>query len=465
MLIVLFGLQNLLTAQTYYEVERLPVNTSFNEMAPFIYKNGIIFSSDRKNDIVLVTVDLQGNYLYNLYFTEKKSNRNWTRANILSKELINRYNQSSASITADGSTLYYTATTSATEKIGDRLKDTLTNGIFIASLNAGEWGSVTEFPYNNPAYDVGTPCITPDGKRLYFASRNPSGFGGYDIYFSDKNSNNWSFPVNLGPNINTSENEVYPFIFDNNRLYFSSRGHKGKGGMDILFSDYVGDEWTRAIVMPEPFNSEFDDFTFVANASMDTGYFTSNRTGSDDIFRFVSTIPSFTDCKPQVIEEFCYYFEETGTINLDTTTLEYEWDLGDGTKIKATTTEHCYKEPGFYLIQLNVIDTLTGTVTRNETSYDLQIDRMEQTFILSADTAVINEPIEFNASMTNIKKFDVLNYYWDFGDGSFGTGIQNLHKYSKPGKYTVKLGVTGDVTNTDQKACVTKLIVIQKKME
>lgn len=462
----MLGLHNLLSAQTYFEAERLPFNTSYNEMAPVIYNNGLIFSSDRKNEFVIVTVDLSGNYLYNLYFAEKKSGKNWSRSSLFSKNLLDRYNQSAVSITADGKTLFYTATVNATEKMGDRLTtDTLTNGIFIATLNGDSWGSVIQFSNNNAGYDVGYPCITPDGKRLYFASRNPSGYGGYDLYYSDKTDNMWDSPVNLGSTINTAENEVFPFIFNNNRLYFASRGHGGFGGIDIFYSDYQNGEWKRPVGMPEPFNSESDDFGFVSTPLMDTGYFTTNRRGSDDIYRFVSTFPIFTECTTQVNEEFCYFFEEAGTISLDTTTLKYEWDLGDGTKVQEISTEHCYKEPGFYFIQLNVIDTLTGTISKNEASYDLTVERMEQPFVTSIDTGFVDQDIQFDASMTNIRKFTVQNYYWDFGDGSVGNGLKISHKYSKPGNYLIKLGVTGNVGDGSQMACSTKQIVIILKRE
>jgi hypothetical protein len=460
-LFALLGLTNILEAQSYYKADRLPFNTSYNEMAPVIFNNGLIFSSDRKNEVVVVTVDLSGNYLYNLYFSENKNGKSWSRPDLFSKDLLNQYNQSSVSITADGKTLYYTATTNATQKMGDKLTtDTLTNGIYIATRVKDGWSSVVEFPYNNAAYDVGYPSITPDGKRLYFASRNPEGFGGYDLYYSDINGSSWDTPVNLGPNVNTPENEVFPFIFDQNRLYFASRGLGGLGAMDIFYSDLLNGEWSKPIDMPEPFNSTADDFGLVSTSLMDTGYFTSNRRGNDDIYRFVSTFPVFPDCKPQVNEQFCYYFEEAGTVDLDTTSFKYEWDLGDGTKVQSVTTEHCYKEPGFYSIQLNVIDTLTGNIDKNQASYDLLIERLEQAFITSVDTAFVNQEIQFDASMTNIKKFSVQNYYWDFGDGTLGSDLKIIHKYIKPGVYIIKLGVTGESGDSNQKACVTKQIVI-----
>jgi hypothetical protein len=376
-------------------------------------------------------------------------------------DLLERYNLGSASISPDGNKIYYTATTNAVKGIGDKLTiDTLTNGIFIGTLTAGDWTSIEEFPYNNPGYDVGYPCISSDGKKLFFASRNPAGFGGYDIYYSVKTGNKWNTPVNLGPEINTAENEVFPYIFHDNRLYFASRGHQGQGGLDLFYSEYMDGSWGHPVNLPEPFNSRFDDFAFVSNTIMDTGFFVSNRKGSDDIFRFVSTIPIFTECPSQIIEDFCYHFEEGKTIDLDTTTLKYEWDLGDGTKIQEFAADHCYKEPGYYLVQLNFIDTLTGIINKNMASYDLLIERAEQAFITSADTGNIDMEIQFDALNSNIKKFTVQNYYWDFGDGNLGTGSKIVHKFTKAGDYIIRLGLTGNESDSQQKACVTKKIVI-----
>jgi hypothetical protein len=465
-LFFLICLNTLLTAQIYYKVERMPFNTSNSEMGPVIYKNGLIFSSNRKNDVVIVVTDQSGSFLYNLYFAEKKSENKWSKPGLFSKNLIQKYNEGSVSVTADGKTVFFTATTNASKSIGDKLTgDTLTNGIFIGTKGNDDWTSIVEFPYNNKGYDVGYPCISEDGNKLYFSSRNPDGHGGYDIYCSEKSGNTWQTPVNLGNEINSAENEVFPYIFHDDRLYFASRGHGGHGGLDLFYSDLIDGKWARPVNLPEPFNSTFDDFAFVSNTLMDTGYFVSNRKGNDDIFRFESTLPVFVNCNPQVNEEFCYHFEEAKTINLDSTTLKYEWDLGDSTKIQQVIADHCYKEPGYYMIQLNFIDTLTGTITKNAASYDLLIERIEQPFITSVDTGYVDQEIDIDAVNSNIKKFTIQNYYWDFGDGDLETGSKLLHKYVKQGEYIIRLGVTGNESDNSQKACVTKKIVILRKKE
>jgi len=225
----------------------------------------------------------------------------------------------------------------------------------------------------------------------------------------------------------------------------------------------LGDEWSKAVNMPPPFNSKADDFAFVSNAEMDTGYFASSRRGTDDIFQFVSTFPSFTECPEQVEETYCYEFYESGLINLDTTSMKYEWDLGDGTNVRETRVIHCYDEPGYYLVQLNVIDTLTGEISRSEAAYDLYIEKLEQPYMVIPDTARVNENITFDASESHIKQFTIENHYWDFGDGSMQSEPSPNHSYEKPGTYVVRLGLTGVNTNNPEeinKACVNKKIII-----
>jgi len=451
-------------AQTFFRIDRLPINTNvYSEMAPAIYKNGIIFSSNRKQDIIVVTVDQEGEYLYNLYFSVTKGKKKWTRPEPFAKELISRYHESSASVSSDGKILFYTSTINASGKIGDKIGGDTLNGIMISSKGNEGWLSPKQFSYNSEEYNVGFPCISNDGNRLYFSAQNPDGFGGYDIYYSEKKGNSWDEPVNAGDKINTSGNEIFPFIYHDTRLYFSSDGREGVGEMDIFYSDLLDNDWTDAVNMPQPFNSRSDDFAFVVNAEMDTGYFTSDRRGTDDIYQFVSTFPSFAECPEQVEETYCYEFYESGLINLDTTSMEYEWDFGDGSVLRQSRVVHCFESPGYYLVQLNVVDTLTGEISKSEATYDLLIEKMEQPYIIIPDTAYVNENITFDASESHIKQFAIENYYWDFGDGVMENTNEAEHSYNKPGIYIVRLGLTGknsDEPDKIQKACVNKKIVI-----
>jgi len=455
-------------SQVFYRADLLPFNSPFdNEMAPVIYKDGIIFSSNRKNDVVLVTVDQEGNFMYNLYFVKNKGGKNWGSVELLARELSSQYNQSSAYVSSDGNTLFYTSTIGPNVKVGDyETGDTLKNGIFISTWQNNRWSYPEPFPYNNESYDVANPFISDDGRYLYFASRDPEGLGKYDIWISELKNGKWEKPINMGPVINTSESEVFPYIYRGNRLYFASGGHNSEGSLDIFYSDKIDDKWSTPVRMPKPFNSRYDDFGFVVNINMDTGYFTSNRKGTDDIYSFVSTFPNFTECPEQVEEVFCYEFYEAGNMVLDTTSLRYEWDLGDGTRIRSTRANHCYVSPGHYLVQLKVIDTLTGDIYFSEATYNLNVEKTEQPYILAPDTAYVDEEVTFDGSLTSINSFLVRNYYWDFGDGSFNNVLKPSHSYTRQGTYIVKLGVTDNPKEKKiepQKRCANKKIVIIRR--
>ena len=465
-LLVLSGYFGSTNAQIFYRTTRLPVNSNVNnEMAPTIYEDGIVFSSDKKSDVILTTVDQTGHYTYNLYFSRRKGPKAWTSETLFSKELATRYNESSVCFSADGNTLYYTGTVDAQGKVGDDSGDTLKNGLFISTWNGKEWTLPEAFPYNSTEYDLGHPSVTSDGNRLYFAGRGLVPGNNYDIYYSNRVNGQWQKPVNMGPVINTPGNEVFPFIYKDNRLYFASDGHEGRGGLDIFYSDNIDGEWIKPVDMPTPFNSRSDDFGLVANAEMDTGYFATNRRGTDDIYMFLSAFPTFDECPEQVDETFCYEFYESGTMSLDTTTLRYEWDLGDGTRIRNVRASHCYAEPGYYLVQLNVIDTLTGEVYYSEASYDLNVEPLEQPYMLSPDTVAVNENITFDASQSAIRSFTIENYYWDFGDGGVENEVKARHRYAKAGTYIVRLGITGTgeaVDEEGQKACASKKILVRR---
>jgi hypothetical protein len=99
----------------------------------------------------------------------------------------------------------------------------------------GQWSTVKEVPFNNNEYSTGHPSLTKDDKLMYFVSDMPGGFGGTDVYVVEYNNGNFGTPVNLGPEINTEGNEMFPFVDEKGNLYFASDGHAGLGGLDIFF--------------------------------------------------------------------------------------------------------------------------------------------------------------------------------------------------------------------------------------
>jgi len=382
--------------------------------------------------------------------------------------------ESSATFSEEFNVMYFTRTLHADEKVAELQKsgDSLKSGIFQASETSKGWILTREFPFNTDDYSLIQPSLSPDGKKLFFASTMTGGYGGYDIYFSEYINGSWKEPKNLGPAINTRENEVCPFLHQNGRLYFSSRGHNTQGGLDIFYSEVISGEWITPINLPKPFNSRKDEFGYVLSPGMDTGYFASNRVTSvdDDIYMFVSSFPMFKECNPQVEESFCYEFNETGSLDLDTTTLKYEWDFGDGQKQRNVIANHCYSNVGTYFVSLNVIDTLTGDVYYSEASYDLLVQPKEQPFITAPDTVFVNDRVSLDGNKSVIRSFVPNNYYWDFGDGNIELGNQSQHTYNKAGTYYIRLGITAvvddpeaDIVDYSNRSCSQKQILVIKK--
>jgi outer membrane protein OmpA-like peptidoglycan-associated protein len=159
-------------------------------------------------------------------------------------------------------------------------------GLYKATKVDGKWTNIEPLPFNSENYTVTNPSLSKDGKTLYFASNMPGGYGDTDIWKVQILNNIYSKPENLGPKINTREKETFPFITDNNILYFSASGRQGFGGLDIYKIDLsLMDEVQN---VGKPVNSEKDDFSFSFNTKFNTGYFASNRSNSDAIY---SAIP------------------------------------------------------------------------------------------------------------------------------------------------------------------------------
>jgi outer membrane protein OmpA-like peptidoglycan-associated protein len=150
-----------------------------------------------------------------------------------------------------------------------------------------EWKRGKDFPFNSMEYSNSHPAISTDGKTMYFVSDMPGGFGGSDLYVTTLNNGEWSQPKNLGATVNTAGNECFPSIAPNGKLYFSSNGLKGLGGLDVFASEIKGTEVGSPMNLNYPLNTKADDFGVLWNADMKSGYVSSNRVKADKIYTFV----------------------------------------------------------------------------------------------------------------------------------------------------------------------------------
>ncbi len=172
-------------------------------------------------------------------------------------------------------------------------------------LPQGNWSELHPLPFSSDEYSVAHPSLSGDGKRLYFSSDMPGGYGGKDLYMAFLENKQWGPPLNLGPTINTPKDEVFPHITASGNLYFSSDGHFGMGGQDIYRAREGADGlWAQPENLGFPFNTLADDFGIIFNETEKEGYFTSNRSGGagrDDIYFFELKNPGFT-VKVEVVD-------------------------------------------------------------------------------------------------------------------------------------------------------------------
>ena len=199
-------------------------------------------------------------------------------------ELNTRYHDGPVSISADGNTMYFArdGRSEGQYKKEDKAK-VGQQGLYKATKADGKWGNITALPINSTSYSVGSPSVSKDGKTLYFASNMPGGLGDTDIWKVAINADgSYGTPENLGAKVNTAGKENFPFITDENILYFSSLSRQGLGGFDVFSADL--NKGTEAVNVGRPVNSEKDDFSFSYNAVKEIGYFSSNRSGVDNIY-------------------------------------------------------------------------------------------------------------------------------------------------------------------------------------
>ncbi|MBU0763868.1 MAG: PKD domain-containing protein [Bacteroidetes bacterium] len=443
-------------------LELLPFNIGdADEFAPVFYRDGIVFASNRKSDLVICYSDTTGKHLTDIYYVKAKDSVKFALPSILAPELTTAFHEGPACFTADGNKIFYTRNLETPKKSGRKKTGDNRFGIYTAELMDGVWQNIQPFKYNDAGYNTGHASISPDGKNLFFVSDREGGSGGSDIWSCNWIDTAWSKPENMGRSVNTPGREVFPFIHESGRLYFASDGNNGAGGLDLYYTIQKDGRWQKPKALASPYNSQADDFGYLTDALFRDVYFTSNREGTDDIYRVRSTMPDFGFCDTMQLNDYCYVFFEDGPMQLDTTTLEYEWDFGDGSKLRNIEAEHCFEGPGTYTVQLNVIDTATGEIYSRQAVYELLIEDIIQPYINCPDTSITGRQIVFDARATNLPGYEIEGYFWDFGEGNRKQGESVTFTYDEPGKRTVQLGIIASgITGEKKRFCVVKDIDI-----
>ncbi len=448
-----------------YFVKKLPFNKDFyNEIAPVIVKDGVVFCSDRRLSGIKDRTSYDGRRLYNMYLAERIDTSEWRSSKEITSERSAKFNNGPFCFSPDAKTVYFTSEVETGKQARNR-KFRNYSGIFIGELSGTVLTGIKPFRYNNTGYDVGQPSVSSDGKFLYFASNMPGGQGGSDIYFCELINNEWSAPSNLGPVVNSPASENYPYIHPSGKLYFTSNRSGGIGNLDIYSTYKYEGKWENPALLPEPINSSADDIAFVAEPNQQKGYFSSNRESDDDIYSFSSLIRRMDICDTLQVNSYCYRFTEENAARLDTTPFRYEWKFGDGTKDIGVVVEHCYEKPGAYLVQLDVVNLITKEVLYNEKSDSLIITDIEQPYISSPDVAEPGRVIMLDAGKTYLPGWNISQYYWNFGDETIQIGKEVDKTYLKPGTYNVQLIVSEEPVpgGVAREKCICKNITVTRQ--
>ncbi len=265
------------------------INSSKLDYCPIPFGDGIIFTSDRVENLPWYKRFFSKNYSNILYSTNKGGNK-YTQPFSIAGEVNGKFNEGAASISGDGKKMFFTR--NATKKNKNGLYDL---NIYTAELVDKKWKHVKELDLGAKNSTNCHPAISKDGRTLYFASNRPGGHGGMDIYVTYFVEGEWITPMNLGPSINSKKTELFPQIGQEGELYFASDAGDGIGQLDIWVSK-IGSDGTMMNKqnMGAPINSPEDDFSFVVMPDNRSGYLTSNRKngkGGDDIYSWAVTLP------------------------------------------------------------------------------------------------------------------------------------------------------------------------------
>ncbi|CAC9975382.1 OmpA family protein [Flavobacterium panici] len=279
-----------------YKIENAGINSKYSDYGSFVYNNKIYFASARDTgNFSQRKHKWTGEYFTNIYDADISAQNDTTsKVNKIRSTVNSRFHESSVVFTKDGNTVYFTRNNFVDGKKGkDANKVTLLK-IYKASLENGKWTNVTALPFTSDNYCTAHPALSPDEKTLYFASDMPGTMGQSDIYKVNINaSGGFSSPENLGKEINTEGKETFPYVTNENEIYFASDGHPGLGGLDVFVGQIETDGSIDDIQnLGADINSPKDDFAYIIDPVSRRGYFSSNKDGgfgSDDIYKFLET--------------------------------------------------------------------------------------------------------------------------------------------------------------------------------
>ncbi len=277
---------------TRYVVKRMEkFNSRRSEFGPMLYGekyDQLYFASTRTpkgagKDKDETTNAITGQRNNDLFLVKQDENGAWQAPIELEDEVNTEFDEGTPSFSKDGNTMYYTYC--AQDPEGPR-----TSEIYISTRSSAKWGKGTRASIvKDSVTALGHPAISPDGKYLYFVSDAVGGYGGKDLFRARVVGNDFGPMENLGPDINTPGDEMFPYVRDSVTLYFASDGHPGMGGLDLFKATLDSTGKWNVENMKAPINSSGDDFGITFAGKQEKGFFSSNRNdarGYDHLYSF-----------------------------------------------------------------------------------------------------------------------------------------------------------------------------------
>ncbi|MDR0982250.1 MAG: hypothetical protein LBM07_03265 [Culturomica sp.] len=257
----------------------IALNTRGSEYGILFVNGGLIYSST--GDEIPTNprnISLRTGMGFSKPYLSHFDNGTYQQGILLTSMSKNRTNEGSFAYDMESEQLYYTRCA----------ENSVRCEIIRAKLTDYSYKEIGTLKIGNGKYNIAHTYVTNSGNRIYFSSNKDGGQGGADIWYIDKQPDGkFSEPVNVGPEVNTPGNEVFPYIWGG-KLFFASDGHVGYGGLDVFMSTLNEGVWRKPVNMGPGINTSYDDFNLIMNRDGRGGLFVSNRTPdhSDDIFSF-----------------------------------------------------------------------------------------------------------------------------------------------------------------------------------
>ena len=418
---------------TRYEVRRMDkFNSRRGEFSPMLAGDKydqLYFASSRSKDKDAKVSAITGQNNNNLFLVKQDEKGAWLAPVELEDEVNTEYDEGTPSFSPDGNTMYYTYC--AQDPEGPRTAE-----IYISTRSSAKWGKGTRATIvKDSVTALGHPSISPDGKYLYFVSDAVGGFGGKDIFRARVAGNDFGPMENLGEEINTPGDEMFPYVRDSVTLYFASNGHPGMGGLDLFKATQDSTGKRNVENLGAPINSMGDDFGITFAGKEERGFFCSNRNdarGYDHIYSF--ELPTITIFIEGIVNDVDEYPIEDATVRI----------VGkDGLNVKVPV-----KKDGTYRVELErdiryvMMASARGYLNQN---YELHTgpEEKNETYIVDFFLSPISKPVVID------------NIFYDFDKATLRPESKKaldemIKMLNDNPNVTIELGAHTDRKGTDQ---------------